>query len=829
MYRFFLSCALFVVFIVPTIGQISEITLTVVLYPGVDVNSPLTDRFFDAFEEAHPGTHVVAIAPEHVGVFTPPAFYDLDTHFHGFDGISAGVEGYVQEADVLFMFPGEVSLEATRAGYYLDLMPLVQADSDPSLADYFASAWESYQWDGGMWAIPASVSPVLWLYDPIAFDNANLPHPGENWSRADFFNAIDTLYAQNNELPSFTYSNTGILLRELLGQPTYDWQSSIPQNPDLYDDITVDVFDQLNTRIDAGMIDDRPLRVNTNIPLQLVNITSMPYEDYFSDDNQSRYATFSDGRVGLRVQGYAVSAGTQYPELAYELAKYLSQQPEIFHRFRMALPANRALVSQVAEVGYSSSEAIRNEIIALFTELVEQGIPASEMLLSSYLEEALSTARFEDVDVSIALQQVQEAATTNLDEATRLRETVNVVVKLLPSASMGSGDITLRFGVNSLVHGQVPDEEWDQLVADFVSEQPSMATVQIESSGGLVDSPNEYDCFYEPFNVSRVMDTSTILDMAPLLSADSGFPPDNLIGDVGQEIDDGGHIWGVPLVIYPEIMLIQVNRIPNGADALRNWTIEAFNTTQLVYSQQNTDAVFLRSDGLYDSHLLMLATARGANLVDEQGYLTTDLANPANVVSLAQVLDLTRDSVYQFRFLQNPPAPDAPVIATNLINAWSRIEQGYRPVGFPRGSASTPISYSVGYGYVSADTAYPELCYQWLQFVGTHPQTLRGIPANHAALNQQLLASVGSVVYEFYGDYIASLNDLNLIHIPGYFGNTILPGTYVEHNWLTEALTSHLLNEGDLESLLFETQDRIVVYRQCIDATNPDSFVGCSE
>src|SRR5262245_18172516 len=76
------------------------------------------EKFVAAYEESHPGIklNLVKEPPSY-----PTAAQELDKHFEG-------LQKYVQSADVLAVDLFSISPEATRAGYFLDLAPLVNDD-----------------------------------------------------------------------------------------------------------------------------------------------------------------------------------------------------------------------------------------------------------------------------------------------------------------------------------------------------------------------------------------------------------------------------------------------------------------------------------------------------------------------------------------------------------------------------------------------------------------------------------------------------------------------------------------------------------------------------
>jgi ABC-type glycerol-3-phosphate transport system substrate-binding protein len=85
----------------------------------------------------------------------------------------------VSTADVIYVDASSLTAEATQAGYFLDLMPLVMNDPGINAADFIPAAWQSFQWDNGFWALPLSTDAVILTYDPAAFDEAGLAYPNE--------------------------------------------------------------------------------------------------------------------------------------------------------------------------------------------------------------------------------------------------------------------------------------------------------------------------------------------------------------------------------------------------------------------------------------------------------------------------------------------------------------------------------------------------------------------------------------------------------------------------------------------------------------------------
>jgi ABC-type glycerol-3-phosphate transport system substrate-binding protein len=300
-------------------AQSDEIVLTVAM------NEQLLNFYdrsnLDDFHTTHPNVRVVLVR-DNSGYFPVPAITEP------FENHLSDVADFVDTADVLLVQTRmqHISVESTRAGYYLDLAPLIAADSTFDSSGYFQSVWQSCHWDNGIWALPVSATPEFLIYDRNAFDVAMLPYPTENWTPDDFANAARALtqrYAERQvTLPGMSW-NMLPLFRSWLseGWINSEGNPSFANNSELI--ALVELFRQLTSEgvIDVSGRANTPLFIGT--PFQLATgirgMSAVEGADY-------QAILLLGGRASLsRITSLAVSAGTQHPELAYELAKYLIQ------------------------------------------------------------------------------------------------------------------------------------------------------------------------------------------------------------------------------------------------------------------------------------------------------------------------------------------------------------------------------------------------------------------------------------------------------------------------------------------------------------------------
>ena len=187
-----ISCVLLMALsgiVVPIYLQAQVPTTTLKLAVS-DFNKAVFDqRLIDDFEAANPGTKVeLTGAPSTIPPYaTDPAKY--------FDAI----QQYAQSADVLYVDARFVTPEATSAGLFLDLAPLVNTDKNFDSSDFYPSVWQAFQWDQGIWALPAAASVIVMSYQPSAFDKAGLTYPSADWTMTDLDKAVRKLAVKECE------------------------------------------------------------------------------------------------------------------------------------------------------------------------------------------------------------------------------------------------------------------------------------------------------------------------------------------------------------------------------------------------------------------------------------------------------------------------------------------------------------------------------------------------------------------------------------------------------------------------------------------------------
>jgi len=117
---------------------------------------------------------------------------------------SFGGGGWPEDADVRLASAADVisniNLQgASRQGIILDLTPFFENDGRISQDDFYPQALESFQWEGGLWAMPTELNYSLIFYDKDAFDTANVPYPEAGWTWDDFLAAAQALTVRDGD------------------------------------------------------------------------------------------------------------------------------------------------------------------------------------------------------------------------------------------------------------------------------------------------------------------------------------------------------------------------------------------------------------------------------------------------------------------------------------------------------------------------------------------------------------------------------------------------------------------------------------------------------
>ena len=806
-------------------------------------------EIFDDFKAAHPSVDIV-MAPSGDNMYFTPAAYDLEGHL-------TGATEYAASADVLYVSNDNLSTEATLTGAFLDLSPLAAGDPDLNVEDFFPGAYESFQWDRGLWALPVSMDVQIVIYDPAAFDAAGLAYPDEGWTLDDYANA-DRLLSEYNDEGEITKPGMAIfgantyLLRSLLNHGFYDPATS-PQQPRFSDADTQALLTSWIQYQEEGLLGNTPIEGSidfNNIPLQI----SSPWllNENFGQPAGSTPkagALLPGATAGLRVDGFAVSGGTQQPELAYELVKYLTSSPNVINSFFGTSPARRSLVGveSTNEDEIFFRPEYPEEAQAIVDRALENALPASELRYSAYIDRIINLVVQDGQDLSVATTTVEVEAVENLQAAAERRSTTVVAVATpVPTPVLNTGEIALKFGITSFVSPMPNQDRWDQAVADFTSSDPEVKQVILDNefAPSLTLMAEQFDCFYLPFNNTNSDDINSVLSLDPFLDADFNFDANDIVGNVLSQVERDNRVWAYPLHLQPQVLWYNSETFADsGIPAPENgWTNDAFTDALQSLKIDSDDEIPFQPREFGGNYILMLAAAYGGLPLDYRtDPVTISFTDPTNVEALRQVLDLAREGYIQYNQLANfgggfggGGGSQIPIYNETLNQfSFSRFqfqedgespqEDPYRITNYPSGSQFTPVTYDIGTAYISATSAAPEACYRWISSLAQRPDLFSAMPARRSQLTSpELMAALGVDLSNFYMQFEQQLQAPNVIEFPSAFGGgNISPGDFITQFWLNRAMDRYVLEDGNLDTELADAEMYAKEYQTCTAGIPP--------
>ncbi len=95
--------------------------------------------------------------------------------------------------------PDIITLDASSAAVFidndvlLDLAPLIAADSEFNLNDFYENVVDIARRGSRLYAIPGDFTPIVMYYNKRMFDDAGVPYPKAGWTFEDFANAAKRL------------------------------------------------------------------------------------------------------------------------------------------------------------------------------------------------------------------------------------------------------------------------------------------------------------------------------------------------------------------------------------------------------------------------------------------------------------------------------------------------------------------------------------------------------------------------------------------------------------------------------------------------------------
>ncbi len=793
----------------------------------------LNERVLADFKAANPGIGVQIVVADTVS--QPAAAKDTAHHLDA-------IQKLVSTADVILFDSadsrGVITPEATHAGYYLNLSPFLEGDSQLNATDFNPALFRAFQWDGGTWALPLAADATVLLYDSVAFDRANLSYPTNAWTIDDLSRAAKALTANGSEI-AFRGDDDLALYASLIGKPLFD-PDVLPNPPQIDQPEVRTVLDKLAAlqRLQSGVKVDAE-----SAALRIGSIGGLIFAPPEAKGPSRRAALLPGGHALLNVRGVAVSGATQNTEASYTLARFLTLRPELTQFGVMS--ARRSTIIKQDEGFGRSHPKIPQEVAQLLTDALATGLTATDLRFYDYLVAATAKQNTDSFDPRAAIVAAQEDALKAQQIALDRHgdsSKVAVVATSVPTIDPKRGS-TLKFGL-TVFATSLPQKAAIQALADqFVARTPGLAHIEILGGFDPFESATrKYDCFYLPYSAVPSAALDSILNLDPFMSADKNLNLADFIGGALAATTRDNKVWSLPIGITPTVMWYDSAAFANARipTPTFGWDISAFKDAlkalKLVVKADQAPFI-MPGPGGEGISLLMLVAAYGGLPIDwTTTPPTVKFTDPANVAAIRQVLDLAKSGLVDYRSLGRDfgmtiaaNQPGSPLYSDQLngVNFGRLFGAGKDPINpvetgkfaavtFPRGAGVQALSYSTGTLYISAKAQNPDACYGWISTLAAHPDLLSLMPARQSQLADPNLPSLyGDSLAAVYREVSKVIDDPATLKVPSLFdGGSNISGFVVEY-WLFQAWDSYVLKDADLDAALSDAQTHAGAYTTC--------------
>ncbi len=482
---------------------------------------------FASLYEAHPNVSVVFVPYPQRTPIVESIIQDAEQHLDDLESLAS-------LSDVLYVGSFEFSVAGTRAGYFLDLAPLVNADSEINPTNYYPSAWNAYRWDGGIWALPIQLLLQFLIYDPQAFTESNLNLPTINWTFDDLAHAADIL-------GGITIFDSTLLARALYNQSIVE-----DMQPNFATDGMAEALIQIRT-----LQSQYPNQAGEQFQSSMI-VGDIPYLVVSPDERIKRGAPLPGNIVGSRATGLAISAGTPNPEEAYAVARYLTTEPT-FISLIGGIPAHRNTAQMLNSFPFRDNllgKTVDEETRSFLIDALETALPASELNFGNYLLPPLFDPSNAN-DMLTNLETAQTEAIEILELAESRAETTNLVIPTpVPTAVMLSNEIELLFDAAGSGMDTRSNSSFQAALETFVEQDPEVGRItQIQPSPNTLLP--ERDCFVQIVNradMNFLAGVLSLLPVDPLLNSDPNLLREDFLPYTLEQLSVEGQTLGIPLV-----------------------------------------------------------------------------------------------------------------------------------------------------------------------------------------------------------------------------------------------------------------------------------------
>jgi multiple sugar transport system substrate-binding protein len=302
-----------------------------------------------------------------------------------------------------------------QKGYLLDLRPYVQADLDSkTISDWNAAQYNSFFSANGMqYALPKYHGGLALFYNRDLFDKYNVPYPDRSWSHDDYLNAMGILTRETTlDTHIDQWGSTLDISWERIQVHVNAWGGHLVDPKDntrsqMASPESLAAMEWLRARIWDDHIMASPLDILKVEPRQafidqrvaMVEEGSWALKDIIDNAPfQIGVAPFPAGparKVTLATtDGFAIYAGTQHPDAAWEFLKFLISEEYglAMAEAELLQPARSSLVDEWVKIILEQYPQATGIDLTAFAEGQQQGYAVTAEIFAN-MGDALKLTR----------------------------------------------------------------------------------------------------------------------------------------------------------------------------------------------------------------------------------------------------------------------------------------------------------------------------------------------------------------------------------------------------------------------------------------------------
>lgn len=639
------------------------------------------------------------------------------------------------------------------SGHLRDLTPFIQSDTSFRQEDYYDSVLERVGIGGKTYGVPYLIQlPMLHYNQDLIRNNGVIL--SNNWSWGDFTATIQGVTDIESQPPVYGFLDENIGATTLIAalnarnsQIIYNTdkpselrdvgiEEAIEEVMLLYENKNFYTREQANEDgvtveklIQEGRVAIWPAYMfsyEQNIGTSPINIGSITYPD-------SPIPSIAPG------YNFVMSSGTQHPTESWRWISFISKQ---------YLPG---LNIPISDVGWSPARKTLRDIFLESSKLSELDIAMQQALLTrssnrdlrsfnfeafSYIRQAMSAVLKQGISVQNALQEAQvelDNYYASLQQVpTQTPNPVVAVPTLQPVDQPNQDSVVIRFsGLDS--------SQYKQLIENFNRGSQGifvqLVSLPPEQTTSLAAISQSTDCF--AWNAVPVRDDiSSLLNIEPLMSADSSFDESDYLNAVQQLLQFDGKYYGLPYEFTPYRALYYNKSVFDQFNLeypSANWDINQFVDYALLMtsSKGGVQTYGFASPKLMTSDLDSLLFKLGADLYYEEENRVNYTSN-ANKKAIQTYVDVILQASPHIR-LRNYELTDNNIDSVQSlvegrvgmwfgslsdVYAYSQLPANIGVTLLPYGWGGIGVDdYSVSSLYISANTTKRNACWEVIKYL----------------------------------------------------------------------------------------------------------------